>query len=318
MASPTTNLGMTYPARGGSAGTWDTPIDTDLDTLDSVIGGTVTVAAAGSGSTLTQTQANNRRINVTGVLSQNYLLTFPAIGGMWVVANNTTGAFTITAKVTGSSATVLTIIQAESQIVNSNGTDLFMASSISSVSGSLSVTGNFAVNTNKFTVNATTGATVTAGALSSNTTITAGTTIQAITDLSGATASGAMIATQAEQEAGVATNKLVTSGRQHFNPSAAKAWADFTIAGAVNAGYNVSSVTDTGTGDWTVNFTTAFSSTNYARLATTRTNVDFTARNFIQVSNAALSASATRIVCAGDGSGAADPTAIYAGFLGDI
>jgi len=32
---------------------------------------------------------------------------------------------------------------------------------------------------------------------------------------------------------------------------------------SINASYNVSSITDNGAGDWTVNFTTAFSSTNY-------------------------------------------------------
>jgi len=53
---------------------------------------------------------------------------------------------------------------------------------------------------------------------------------------------------------------------QH-SPGVAKVWADFTIAGSVNASKNVSSVTDTGTGDWKVNLTTAFSGTNYAIIA---------------------------------------------------
>jgi hypothetical protein len=46
----------------------------------------------------------------------------------------------------------------------------------------------------------------------------------------------------------------------------AKAWVNFNGTGAVaiRASYNVSSITDNGTGDYTVNFTTAFADANYA------------------------------------------------------
>jgi hypothetical protein len=48
----------------------------------------------------------------------------------------------------------------------------------------------------------------------------------------------------------------------------AKAWVSFgggngSTAGQIRASYNVSSVTVNGSGDYTVNFTTAFSDTNY-------------------------------------------------------
>lgn len=127
MASPTPNTGMTYPVRGGAVGVWDTPLDTNFDTIDAVLGGTVVVPAAGTGATLTQTQANNRRISITGVLAQNYLMSFPAIGGLWVVANNTTGSFTVTLNVIGSIAIAITVNQGDSALVNSNGTDLFVS-----------------------------------------------------------------------------------------------------------------------------------------------------------------------------------------------
>lgn len=52
----------------------------------------------------------------------------------------------------------------------------------------------------------------------------------------------------------------------------AKVWVKFDRAGTVNASENVDSVTDTGTGDWTVVITTDFSSVNYAVLAKTRDN----------------------------------------------
>lgn len=48
----------------------------------------------------------------------------------------------------------------------------------------------------------------------------------------------------------------------------AKAWVNFNGTGtvAIRAGFNVSSITDNGTGDFTVNFTNAFSDTNYVAL----------------------------------------------------
>jgi hypothetical protein len=45
----------------------------------------------------------------------------------------------------------------------------------------------------------------------------------------------------------------------------AKAWVNFNGTGtvAIRASYNVSSITDNGAGDYTVNFTTALADTNY-------------------------------------------------------
>lgn len=46
----------------------------------------------------------------------------------------------------------------------------------------------------------------------------------------------------------------------------AKAWVNFNGTGtvAIRASFNVSSITDNGTGDYTVNFTTAMSDANYS------------------------------------------------------
>lgn len=45
-----------------------------------------------------------------------------------------------------------------------------------------------------------------------------------------------------------------------------RAWVNFNGTGvvAIRASYNVSSITDNGAGDYTVNFTTAFADANYA------------------------------------------------------
>jgi hypothetical protein len=58
-----------------------------------------------------------------------------------------------------------------------------------------------------------------------------------------------------------------TNSTSATNPilGSAKAWVNFNGTGtvAIRASYNVSSITDNGTGDYTVNFTNAFSDTNY-------------------------------------------------------
>jgi hypothetical protein len=48
--------------------------------------------------------------------------------------------------------------------------------------------------------------------------------------------------------------------------NACKAWVNFNGTGtvAIRASYNVSSITDNGTGDYTVNFTSALADGNYA------------------------------------------------------
>lgn len=74
---------------------------------------------------------------------------------------------------------------------------------------------------------------------------------------------GLSAATQADQEAASSNSVAVTPGRQHFHPSALKAWARWNDAGTIAASYGVSSVTDNASGSWTPNFATAFSSANY-------------------------------------------------------
>ena len=128
----------------------------------------------------------------------------------------------------------------------------------------------YAVNGAKVLDIATTGLGVTG-------VITATTSITATTALSGATAAGSMLATQAEQETGSATDKLITPGRQHFHISAAKGWMNFNGSGTpapASPSYNFTSVTDNGVGDYTLNITTAFSTAVYARFGIPSTKAD--------------------------------------------
>jgi hypothetical protein len=105
-----------------------------------------------------------------------------------------------------------------------------------------------------------------------------------------------------------------TSGYSGYSGSAAsvntaqlaKAWANWATAGTINASYNVSSVTKTGTGSYTVNMTNAMPSTNYVALA----------GNYpvwwTQVGSIVNTSSFT-VTCFQDGSfGNADPTKAWA------
>jgi hypothetical protein len=71
-------------------------------------------------------------------------------------------------------------------------------------------------------------------------------------------------ATQSEMEAASSLVLGVAPGNTVYHPGVAKAWVSFTGAtGAVLESHNVSSVTRTAAGQYTINFTTAFATANY-------------------------------------------------------
>lgn len=92
------------------------------------------------------------------------------------------------------------------------------------------------------------------------------TTGGAAANVSWTTGSTTTAATQADQETGTSTTTFVSPGRQQYHASAAKVWCLWTTVTTttITASYNVTSLTDNGTGDTTINFTVAFSSGNYS------------------------------------------------------
>ena len=76
---------------------------------------------------------------------------------------------------------------------------------------------------------------------------------------------GTVLATQAEMETGTALTSFVTPGRTQYHPGVSKGYCRITATGSLVAGsHNVSSVTDNGTGDYTVVWDTDFSNGNYS------------------------------------------------------
>lgn len=89
--------------------------------------------------------------------------------------------------------------------------------------------------------------------------LTAGTGLT-ITDTTMTAAGGPSAASQAEMETAASTTVYTSPGTTQYHPGVAKTWNQHNDAGTVAASYNVSSVTDSGTGDHSVNLTTAMSS----------------------------------------------------------
>jgi len=68
-----------------------------MDVVDSSLGSTYSIALTNANVNLTQTNCQNARIKLTGLLSANVTIYFPSgVGGFFIVQNATTGAYTVT------------------------------------------------------------------------------------------------------------------------------------------------------------------------------------------------------------------------------
>lgn len=135
-----------------------------------------------------------------------------------------------------------------------------------------------------------------------------------------ASAPSASYATQAEQEAASSTSVAVSPGRQQYHPSAPKAWCAFNGTGtvAIAASYNVTSLTDNGTGNYGVNLTTSFSSTSYCVVASCNEPGGASTCANVPGIAGSISASAVPVVTiTAGGSTKVDANGVYIVALGD-
>jgi hypothetical protein len=75
------------------------------------------------------------------------------------------------------------------------------------------------------------------------------------------------LATDAEVQTGTDTARVAPVSSMGYHQGAAKAWVKFDASSGtptISDSYNVTSITDNGVGDFTINFTTAFANANYA------------------------------------------------------
>jgi len=256
--------------------------------------GSTAITMTSSNVTMTALQASRSIIIITGTLTTNLQLIIPTYVKSWTIQNNTYGSFTITAKTAAGSGVVLS---AGSNILFGDGTDIITSNptvpdATTTVKGIVELATNAETQAGTDTVRA-----VTPAALASVTaTETRAGLIELATDaevqsgtdsnlavtpagLSSRTATQtrtgmAELATSAEAAAGVDDVRIITPLKLRNGLNAAgsapiyacRAWVKFNGTGtpAINGSGNVSSITDNGTGNYRVNFTTAMPNENYA------------------------------------------------------
>lgn len=90
----TTNKSLNQPSYNSSG--WDTPLNNNFSYIDSALGGVQSLTSTSGTIVLTASQCQPLTFNVSGTLVGNVTYQIPAIGGQWIVYNNTSGNFTVT------------------------------------------------------------------------------------------------------------------------------------------------------------------------------------------------------------------------------
>jgi hypothetical protein len=273
------NIAPTQSARNGS-GTYTVP-----NTF--VSGQPITASSHNANWTdiateITNSIAADGQTTITGALKgANGTVSLPSYSfsadldsGMYRIGANNIGLGVNGAKVldigttglgvTGAGSFTTTLASTGNFAVNTDKFTVAATTGNTVVAGTLGVTGDVAVATNKFNVTAASGNTAVAGTLA----VTGAATFTS--SVTAASIAGSMVATQAQMETGTATTVAVTPGRVQNHPGVAKAWAYVTFSGGtptLQASHNVSGITDNGAGDITVTYTTACSSALYAAIA---------------------------------------------------
>lgn len=153
-------------------------------------------------------------------------------------------------------------------VLNSDGTVGGAALASASEMFGTRTTGTVTSGTTSLTVASATG--ITAGMFVVGEGITPGTTVSSIVSTTVTLSANANTTLSSDPVTFYANNKLVSPGV--VGSMLCRAWVNFdgtaTTAGTyIRASYNVSSITDNGTGNYTVNFTTAMVDANYNPVA---------------------------------------------------
>ena len=108
LAAFTPNKLYNNQTTGSNTNTWGITLNQNFTAIDNNLGGTLTLGVGGAGNvTLTSSQAQNLIYDLTGVLTGNIIVYFPAQGGFYYINNETTGAFTLTVEGVGASSGVV-------------------------------------------------------------------------------------------------------------------------------------------------------------------------------------------------------------------
>ena len=130
MASSYSTQGrLELQATGENSGTWGSKTNTNLQLIEAMTDGYVSVAfASDANDALTTANASadesrNKVIKLTGTISASRLMAIPAVEKVYIVNNATTGGFDITFGISGN--TVVTVPNGEIRLVYCDGTDTY-------------------------------------------------------------------------------------------------------------------------------------------------------------------------------------------------
>lgn len=147
----TTNKGYTVPIVGGDFNIWGNELNADLQILDKNLGGISSINMAGSVDvTATGSQAQSLVLNLVGILTGNVHLKVPAVGSMYIIDNNTTGAFSVTVITSAGGSTGVAVPQGYSELVWSDATNIHSATDAYSPGAAL--TGGNLISINNGTI----------------------------------------------------------------------------------------------------------------------------------------------------------------------
>jgi len=132
MASTYTDIGTELMTTGENAGNWGTKTNTNLQIIEEAIRGYVAQSIAGSAQTtaLTYTDgstgdaARNAVIALTGTITGNQVVTVTAKEKLWVIDNQTSGAYTVQFMVSGQTGVTWGTSDKGTKILYCNGTDV--------------------------------------------------------------------------------------------------------------------------------------------------------------------------------------------------
>ena len=133
------------------------------------------------------------------------------------------------------------------------------------------------------------------------------------------TLSGTTAATQADQEAASSTSVAVTPGRQHFHPGHPKCWCKVgngDSTPAISVSYNITIITDGGTGLLTFTIATDFSGANWGALLATETE-NTTGTRPVSIQDGGQAAGTLAVASRGMTNVLVDPSAWHMAGFGD-
>ncbi len=132
----TNNKSLIQMATGTASGQWGAVLNASMiGPIDQSLGNTVSVTVNSSNVNLTTSQIQNLAFNLTGVLTGDRSITLPltpnstttAVGGFFVVDNETSGAFGLTVKTIATGSVGVQVPQGVRSIVYSDGINVSFA-----------------------------------------------------------------------------------------------------------------------------------------------------------------------------------------------